>query len=134
MAFPTVRWLDSFEIGVPEIDAEHRAIVDLLAGIVARLGAGALDQVPAACDALRATAVRHWANEERRLEAAGFPQLAEHREVHRRLDATTRALPERCGRKCRTDLAENCVGVWFTAILDHIVRHDTAFSAFLQRR
>lgn len=134
MDLPKVCWLSSFEIGVPAIDDEHRAIVDLLAGIVARIASGALDQVAVACDALHAAAVRHWANEERQLEVAEFPRLDEHRAIHRGLDQMMRGLRTRCGGTCDTDLAKDCVRNWFSAVVEHIVRHDTAFGAHLLRR
>ncbi len=134
MALPTVCWLSSFEVGIPEIDAEHRAIVDVLAGIVAHVAAGRFGAVPEHCRALRDAAIRHWSNEERWLAARGFPRLAEHRQAHRELDDSIRAMQDRCGGTCRADLAEDCATVWFTAILDHIVRYDSTFAGFVHGR
>lgn len=75
-------WKDAFNIGLADIDAQHRELVDLLNECeqTARLRAGGLG--PATVARLKTYVVDHFSLEERRLATAGFEGLERHRAQH----------------------------------------------------
>lgn len=87
-----VDWRPEFELGVPEVDAQHRRLVELLNGAFALTGArnGTAERVAAAVEDLLKHTLDHFADEERLMASAGYPDLEDHKGAHRTL--RTRAL------------------------------------------
>jgi hemerythrin-like metal-binding protein len=81
-----IRWQDSFKLGIPEIDLEHRELIDLINVVHARSadpnGRTGVD------DALGQIVARvsvHFANEERTMLALEFPEYWSHKDHHDQL-------------------------------------------------
>jgi len=77
-------WTQDLAIGVAEIDEQHQGFVALLNELFVALQAG---EAPATIDAvvarLQRYTVEHFHFEEQLMFRAGYPRLAEHRELHR---------------------------------------------------
>ncbi|MCK6519793.1 hemerythrin family protein, partial [Myxococcota bacterium] len=76
-------WTPGMSVGVPELDSQHRELFTRLNRLVAaiRAGRGSADVAPVLAfldDYTR----EHFADEERVMERAGYPALAEHRAQH----------------------------------------------------
>jgi hemerythrin-like metal-binding protein len=81
-----IRWGDHLSIGNPEIDAQKRAIFELVDEIDELCGHGA-DIVPlrSVADRSRRMLEVHFDCEERMLAEVGYPDLAEHAAGHREI-------------------------------------------------
>ncbi len=78
-----MKWTNSYAVHIPEIDREHRELFGMLVDLRRSVKAGAgPDQLQPAVKALLAHAALHFANEERRMQAAGYPSYAWHKKQH----------------------------------------------------
>ena len=81
---PLLAWKDEFSVGVPQFDADHRDLLDIINTLYDEAEAGAPPaQLAATCDVLIAHTITHFDNEEARFE--GYPRAAEHRRMHDKL-------------------------------------------------
>lgn len=81
-----IDWSDDLSIGVPEIDAQHQHLVELVNGFgeAAARGRGTRE-VRALLEALYAYTVEHFAAEEAYMATIGYPDLDHHRVLHQQL-------------------------------------------------
>jgi hemerythrin-like metal-binding protein len=81
-----IEWRDELQVGIPEVDDEHRALVDLINRLYAQLKAG---QSPATIvdflGELYASVARHFANEEEIMKSHEHVYLEEHAAEHKQL-------------------------------------------------
>lgn len=81
-------WTEDLSVGVALLDGHHKRLFDLLAELYRVVQAGGSETaVGAALDELVAYTEYHFQEEEKMLEAAGFPALDAHRKVHKALTA-----------------------------------------------
>lgn len=90
-----LQWRNELNIGVPEIDSEHRYLVALVNNLYDKFTAHSME------DSLRDTFVhliryvdRHFKNEEALMRAAGYPLLQEHQRQHEVLEDKVSELAE----------------------------------------
>ncbi len=79
-----VEWSEKMSVGVPELDADHKQIIE----VINRLGADADDgtrrhAVRQSLFALLRYAEYHFAREEEVMAACQYPQIREHKREHR---------------------------------------------------
>lgn len=90
-------WEDRYRIGVEPIDRQHRRLVEMIDELYAAMYAGegrsALEKT---MDALLEYTGEHFAAEERLMVLHGYPELDEHRRIHRRMREHVLALKGRC--------------------------------------
>jgi diguanylate cyclase (GGDEF)-like protein/hemerythrin-like metal-binding protein len=87
---PLFVWSTAYELGVPEMDAQHAQLFVLL-NVLAEALQNARDPMPPFHDFIGAVA-RHFADEERLLVEACYPDISRHREQHQRLLAEVAGL------------------------------------------
>lgn len=130
-----VDWNDSLAIGVPAIDAQHRELFARVASFEAALDLGEPQAAARTFAFLREYALVHFAQEERLMGEARYPQELEHRESHARF-------VERLGtlvREHESDGASAFLGLrtrnWITVwLLDHVAGEDQAMGRFIRSR
>jgi len=91
---PLLDWTQALDLGVPAMDAEHKELIAAMNRVHELDGRGA-DQatIGAAIDRLVALTRRHFADEEKHMEAIGFPDRKRHALIHK-------DMLERVGRHC----------------------------------
>ena len=84
---PTFTWNETFSLGVPEMDEQHRGLVDLINSLhrvmmgdddTRRLAEAKAQTI----DALVEYCIRHFESEERFMRSIGFPDLDNHGKEH----------------------------------------------------
>lgn len=127
-----IAWGSSLEIGIPEIDAEHRQMVNLLNDLVAASDKPDQSEVRRILLLLEEYTVAHFAHEERLMTATAYPGTASHCEEHRRLFAEIGEQIEEMnsGRLVAASVAMFMQG-W---LIRHIVGADRQFGLALQAR
>lgn len=127
-----VQWSNRFELGVPFIDADHKALVGLLNRMHDTSRAdGDLTDIGGILAALVDYTRYHFAREERAQEAAGYPDLDEHREQHARLAIEARRLFEAYRRDPGGIDIGDLLDFLSDWLLDHILLHDMAIKPYL---
>ena len=119
-----IRWNDSFALGDPQIDAEHRRLVNILNDLADAVENGRGDSVLGSIlTRLRQYAAHHFSNEEAFMERVGFTELERHRKLHAELSLTVTEYLRRfeSGARIRPVEILNFLSDW---LVDHIQRED----------
>ena len=81
-----IEWREEFSLGIPEVDHEHRQLIELINSLHADLGTERSLQDTADClGEIYACIAAHFALEEKVMRARGYDQLADHKADHERL-------------------------------------------------
>jgi hemerythrin len=83
---PLIRWRDNFNLGIPEVDFEHRELVELINALHERLQQAAHhEEVEDFLGEIFARISAHFALEERTMVARNYPDYWPHKGDHERL-------------------------------------------------
>jgi len=126
-------WKKSYEIGVPEIDMQHRRLVGLINelsdAMMARQGHSSIERVLAGMvDYIQI----HFTTEEEAMQKINYPSLHEHRQEHLNLTSQVLDLKERYTSDNDLDSQEvlNFLCDWLKT---HIIISDKDFGNFIRR-
>lgn len=75
-------WDQSFETNIPEVDAQHRRLVEIINNLADGIGRSSMGELQQTLAQLKDYAQYHFRAEETIMEAAGYDGLAEHRDEH----------------------------------------------------
>lgn len=81
---PSVKWSDSYRIGIQEIDNQHRLWFDLFNDFAAKVEANDVKAFERALDRFIENTVCHLKTEESYFEQFGYPESASHKTQHQR--------------------------------------------------
>ena len=127
-------WRKEYEVGVPQIDDEHRRLFSLINEYHDEHARGdTRAQIPRLLNQLVSYAEEHFQHEEKLMSDNGYPLLDKHRELHHDLVASVFAINERLAAdpgRARTEILQ-LVKNW---LVDHIIKNDIDIAEFLQRR
>lgn len=119
---PILVWSDDLDTRIPELDAQHRVMLDHVNRLRAAASSGSRQERLEAMDALIACLRQHFLFEEKVLNMIDFPGLEAHRGIHH--DMLQELL--NCRKRLETGSDADAVGIvdglgpW---VVDHI-RHD----------
>lgn len=123
------------EIGIPDIDAEHRQLISHYNALIQALNEG--NDVTAFGLSFYSLVMRvrqHFASEEQLMQDIGYPQIARHRGEHQKLLATANDfLNSVLTRYEKYDCS--AVAKYFKYwLLDHVMHHDRALADFASKQ
>jgi len=124
-------WDKTLSIEVPEIDQDHRRLLELFNRLAHAVEEGEpLAEIEAVMDELISCTAWHFRHEERLMDKHGFPGGAEHRAEHQDLINSGRALQQQLRQACRPPSAQEIEFLehWLTG---HIYGADMAMGAYL---
>lgn len=126
-----VEWSDAYALGIAEIDAEHRAMIEEINAVHARLGEQpAIDEICARLGEILAHISAHFALEEKNMRACAYPSLGGHKQDHERLIGELIEIidsVERTGAYDPSALAQ-ALQAWFVV---HFSTHDAQLHRFV---
>ncbi|QSI77826.1 MULTISPECIES: bacteriohemerythrin [Niveibacterium] len=123
-------WSDDFSVGIEEIDAQHKELVDLLNQLHEAIHEHhGRDTSRAILDKLADYTRTHFAVEESLMRVSNYPEFAQHKQNHEDLIAQVHALQEKLdsGQAAITFELLHFLKVWLTR---HINEADKRFGAF----
>ena len=127
------RWGPEYEFGIDDVDAQHRALADVLDRMRLCMGhcAGS-SELGSLLAELEARTVHHFRSEEQTMAAEAFPGLEPHCANHRAFERRVRETHQlhRDGRFVRLPTVSLLQG-W---LFEHIDRADREFSDYLHAR
>lgn len=127
-----IQWKDRYNINFREIDAQHRGLLDLVNQLSdMEEGVGDPAGVPVVFHSLCSYALTHFSTEERYLQAAGYPGLAQQCLDHKYFADRLVELSQAYGSEDPALLAETrrFVQSWY---MQHILESDHAYASFLK--
>jgi hemerythrin len=123
-----VSWKDSYSVRIPQIDAQHKALIELMNRLYAATQTGeTLAAMSRALDELEDYTEVHFACEEKLMEERGYSGLAAHRVQHTAFIRQLETLQQRFEKE------EPTIGVETLEVLrgwlaDHILTSDRAYA------
>ncbi len=123
-----ITWKSYYSVNDPELDAEHRQIIDCINRLYVSLDDPSQGLVTKqVLDTLVKYTHEHFDHEEKRMQEAGFTGFAAHKELHDDMRRRTQGL--------RTHLtlvtARDVLGFLKTWWVDHIQGEDKLYASFL---
>jgi hemerythrin len=108
-----LEWCEEASVGVPELDAQHRRLLELLGELVKHTQSGETVDSSAAIAELTRYAERHLQQEELWLRARHYPDYAEHKAEHDAYRKKAAALQALAGRRDFGIRVANFVAEWW---------------------
>ena len=75
-------WDSNFETGIPEVDTQHKHLVDIINTLADSIGHTSMETLKDIVGRLKDYALYHFQTEEKIMEDAGYRGLQEHRAEH----------------------------------------------------
>lgn len=89
-------WTDSLATGSPEIDKQHRELIERINRLLEAMKTGkSKDELKPTLDFLGQYVVSHFATEEKRMRETAYPERREHEKLHQDFVAEYRKLAAR---------------------------------------
>jgi len=129
---PKLEWLESFELRVPEIDGDHRTMLDLMKIVRAAIAAGDRRRGEHYLARLLAFTQGHFAREENLLEGWGYPGTARHANYHTELLERAVAVRRACADIESPRTFGECCEEMMSFLVDDVVRGDMQLKSFLE--
>ncbi|MBN1264726.1 MAG: hemerythrin family protein [Anaerolineales bacterium] len=123
-----------FYLGIESVDKEHKALVQMLNDVYAKLREGDNEGAISYLNGtLSSYVAEHFTNEERFMESIGFPRLEEHRKVHENFKKQFEEI------KPQLDTAEKkafraVLNDTFSWIITHIGKTDRKYAEYYESR
>lgn len=96
-----IAWKDSYCIGIPIIDEQHRCIVSIINSIHYFVEEHReLDVLESVINMMNQYTVIHFKTEEAMLKEAGYPPIEEHIQLHKQLIDQLRAVSQEATQEC----------------------------------
>jgi hemerythrin len=122
-------WKDCYSVGVPELDAQHRHVFEMINELAYSMrkgqgGAAIQPTLTRLTEHLRT----HIESEEELMRRTGYPDLAAHQEEHRVYLLRVREFKTNLGKEGNEDTI-SLLNILRDMILDHMLRVDLAYTA-----
>ena len=130
---PYISWEPSLSVGVPALDEQHRAFIQVLNDLHDTLMGGEFHEVVRARDrtleGIESYVRSHFAAEEQFMASIGYPLLAEHRRLHQEFTARIRGYRATIAageQVLNSDLVKTMIR-W---VRDHLATEDRKYAVF----
>ncbi len=125
-----IGWKKEFELGVEEIDLQHRYFLDLVNRLIDELDSGDRGYQQKLIQELNAYVKFHFISEENMMFAAAYPGMEEHRQLHFELvqDLNTRQAYFIDGHITAKEITDFLCS-WF---MHHTLAEDMKFGSYLE--
>jgi len=128
-----IPWDQSLELGVAEMDGEHRELVWRMNLLIAEMSKGADEhRIVARTEDLALFTARHFAHEEASMRAHDYHGLNAHKTEHDHLLAQLDAVSDRLATDGMAAVDDALIEFLHQWVVHHVVTMDRAFAHFLQ--
>ncbi len=124
--------MESFEIGVPAIDDDHRDLVEKVQAIVVAVENERLDICPSLISTFLDAARGHFTREEKILESIGYPNVKSHALEHGKLLNQADELRDRAERASDKAQLQQFLDELVAFLLGDIIHADVDFKSYIQ--
>jgi hemerythrin len=94
-----IKWSEEYSVGIPEMDAQHRQLMELLGALAKFASSGGVVDPRTAIGEMKRQAEQHLQEEELMLSIRGYPEYARHKAEHDAYRAKAAALEAQSGRR-----------------------------------
>ncbi len=126
-----IGWRDDYAIGHPDIDGDHRALMDALA--ILSTGYCETDLVDTQIKMLERYTIEHFAREERLMRQIGYPEIDRHLALHEQFRASVRRLRTLWAGVNTPEIQTEIVRELSQWLENHILVADRDYGKWLQK-
>jgi hemerythrin-like metal-binding protein len=130
----SLEWRDSFSVGIPAIDDDHRRMIANLNAIGVALSQGDFGTCETLFSQFIDVAADHFNREEKYLFASGYPGAADHADHHKSLLVIAGQVRDRCRRLIELSETTECFNGLLSFLVDDILRADIVFKSYLDEK
>lgn len=130
---PQIEWTDVLDIGLPEIDTQHKKLISFSNGLLQAMVNGmGNDMLEGLFEELLDYTTYHFADEEKYMEDIGYPDIDAHKAAHKKLINDVSEFRERLlgGNGVSPSEALDFINNW---IIKHIMAIDSQVGQFAKR-
>jgi hemerythrin len=127
-------WLVSFETGFPEIDNDHRGLVQSIGLIEEALNADDIESCLIKINNFLKLAADHFIREEAFLISIDFPRLKSHRIAHKRLLKMAGDIVKTLKSGLNPDAIKKCLEELVYFLLEDVIKADAEFKSYAQEK
>ncbi len=123
---------DAMCVGHPEIDDEHRNLIEIVNDIVSARHEGNLEKCRVLILHFADSMKKHFRREEEILKEAGFPRLDEHKEHHLGIEGDVENISQDLGDNINDQkIWENFYQSLISIVVEDAIKADMDFKSFL---
>ncbi len=127
-------WNTVYEVGVEELDADHVIMFSLINHLHEAKRSGSDGAVVRSIFKVFSTHARsHFEREEQFLASHGYPDLEQHRRMHRVVAEQLQELHDAYLVSHRPEISDEIIGLLSRYLLEHILEADMRYRDFLQK-
>ncbi|WP_051249704.1 bacteriohemerythrin [Maridesulfovibrio zosterae] len=120
----TLEWHDGLNLGVKEIDDQHKELISIINKVLKAFKDGENEKsIDLLLKQLREYTIHHFSSEEKYMEKIDYPDFNEHRQLHRQLKERVKSLQSARFHKedIEIDQIKALLSKW---LIHHILRED----------
>ena len=126
-----IEWLASYEIGAPEIDHDHRELVDAFRSVQAAFANARYEECRERIGTFAERAAEHLVREEEFLHRVGFPGADDHADHHAELLARIALVRDACASEEEPMVLAGHLDALAAVLMTDLIGGDLEFKAFL---
>ncbi|MCL1826010.1 MAG: bacteriohemerythrin [Betaproteobacteria bacterium] len=125
-----IKWQDKNNTGIALVDEQHRGIVSIINSFYSLMEKGTGDRMLYSCisDTMKNYSRIHFITEERYLQAMGYPNFEEHKEMHRNLALEIECIEHIAIQENNAKPLLDFLKKWW---LEHINKQDMQYARYL---
>jgi len=124
-----IKWREEYSVGIPEIDAQHRRLIELLGALVKFAGSGGVVDPRTAVAEVKRYAEQHLEDEELMLSIRGYPDYAAHRAEHDAYRRRAATIEAQSGRRDFSARMTAFLTEWWS---NHILNTDQEYARYFR--
>jgi len=124
-----ITWKEFYSVGSRALDGQHRQILGIINDLYTASQSGTeREEIKGLLDRLVQYTVDHFQREEELMKECGYPELAQHKNMHQRVTEKTIDIRKHFGRVSGQELLA-CLKEWW---LNHICGTDRQYGPYLE--
>ncbi len=128
-----MEWSPEFETGVPEMDKQHRRLLDMANSFHTALKEGKKEKAREILIDFTKALFNHLRDEERFMEKIGYPELENHVKLHRSLAGMIKEVRDEFERNDHRAFTRS-LSLIMSWLLTHIKKSDRKYGIFMRRQ
>jgi hemerythrin len=127
-----LQWTENLSVGIERMDDHHKKLVDLINMLFDAMSGDATRAVDTVLNDLVDYTRYHFGEEEKLLEACAYPDLEEHRKIHRAMVAEVVAMRQKYNADPSSVTAAETLDFLSKWLMRHIIGKDLRYRPFAE--
>lgn len=130
---PLLVWRDQLSVGSPEIDDDHKQLLEFVNQLHDAVTAAESEKVVGRILLQLIEYTRdHFAREEKLMRAAGYPDVERHAKIHQALTSKVLKFAQRYLRTPTEQVKRELIDFLAAWLVDHIIKEDRRIGAYMR--